>query len=131
MGPEFLGRIARGSAAGGIAVALAFAAAGRFRWGLGVAAGDLWAIANLYVVRFVVVRLLRPAAERQQPGGTWALISGLTLKFPLLYGAGYLMLVSGWFRTEGLVIGFVVPFAACFVDALRQFAAERRQAVTR
>jgi hypothetical protein len=94
VGPEYLGRIARGSAVGGIGIALAFVVCGRFRWGLGVAAGDLWAIANLYVVRYVVARLLRPAAERERAGGTLALILGLTLKFPLLYGAGYLMLTS-------------------------------------
>jgi hypothetical protein len=41
------------------------------------------------------------------------------------------MLKSGWFRIEGLMLGFVLPFAVSFVDALGRFAAERRQAATR
>jgi hypothetical protein len=90
-----------------------------------VVAGALWALANLILVRFLVIRWLRPDAERRGPGlGLWL---GLLVKFPLLYGLGYLLLAVGRFRPEALVIGFVLPFVAAFVDALGQFAAERRQ----
>jgi hypothetical protein len=107
-----------------------FLVAGRLSWGLGVAVGALWAIANLIFLRFILVRWLK-APDTAAGGPSLALIGGLILKFPLLYGVGYLLLASGWFRIEGLVIGFVIPFAAAFVHALGQFAAERRQVMSR
>ena len=87
--------------------------------------GALWALANLVLVRFLVVRWIRPEPHPAGPGlGFWL---GVLVKFPLLYGIGYLLLASGQFRPEALVIGFVLPFVAAFADALGQFAAERRQ----
>jgi hypothetical protein len=131
VGLDYLGKITRASAKAGLLLALVFAAASMPRWGAGVVAGDLWAIANLYGVRFLVVRWIRPTADRRRQPAHWALTAGLLIKFPLLYGLGYLMLESGWFRIEGLMLGFVLPFGASFVDALGRFAAERRQAAIR
>lgn len=91
--------------------------------------GALWAVANLIFLRFILVRWLK-APGTGQGGPSLALIGGLVLKFPLLYGLGYLLLASGWFRIEGLVIGFITPFAAAFGHALAQFAADRRQMVS-
>ncbi len=79
--------------------------------------GALWAIANLIFLRFLLVRTLK-AKGTETSGPSLALIGGLILKFPLLYGLGYLLLASGWFRIEGLVIGFITPFAAAFGHAL-------------
>jgi hypothetical protein len=126
----YLRRIALASAISGLVLGLGLVAGGLESWGAGVIAGDLWAIANLYCVRFVLVRWLRPTGEAAGSAslGLWI---GALVKFPVLYGLGYLMLRSGWFRTEGLVLGFIVPFAVAFADALGQFAAERRQAATR
>jgi len=87
--------------------------------------GALWAIANLIFLRFILVRWLK-APGASQGGPSFALIGGLLLKFPLLYGLGYLLLASGWFRIEGLVIGFITPFGAAFGHALAQFASDRR-----
>jgi hypothetical protein len=131
VGLEYLRKITRASAGAGFLLALAFAGAGMPRWGAGVLAGDLWAIANLLGVRFLVVRWIRPPADRRLRPAGWALTAGLLIKFPLLYGLGFFMLKSGWFRIEGLMLGFVLPFAVSFVDALGRFAAERRQAATR
>jgi hypothetical protein len=131
VGLEYLGKITRASANAGLLLALLFAAASMPRWGAGVVAGDLWAIANLYGVRFLIVRWIRPAADRRREPARWTIAAGLLIKFPLLYGLGYLMLKSGWFRIEGLVLGFLLPFAASFVDALGRFAAERRQSAVR
>jgi hypothetical protein len=91
--------------------------------------GALWAIANLIFLRFLLVRTLK-AKGTSTGGSSLALIGGLILKFPLLYGLGYLLLASGWFRIEGLVIGFIAPFAAAFGHALAQFASDRRQMVS-
>jgi hypothetical protein len=114
-----------------LVIAIGFAVADLPQWAAGVVAGSLWALANLYGVRFLLVRWLRPGADRRRSPATIGLTVGLMVKFPVLYGIGYLMLRSDWFRVEGLMIGFVVPFAVCFVDALGQFAAERRQAAMR
>jgi hypothetical protein len=103
--------------------------AGGLAWGGGVVAGAYWALANLALVRFLVVRWLRND-RRQQPPGPGLLVA-LVLKFPLLYGIGYLLLASGRLRVEALVIGFTLPFAAAFVQALAESMAERRQAVAR
>lgn len=130
VGMGYLRKVGLASAISGLVLGLGFLASGLARWGAGVIAGDLWAIGNLYCMRFVLVRWLRPGHEpaRFASVGLWV---GLLVKFPLLYGLGYLMLSSGWFRTEGLVLGFVVPFGVAFADALGQFAAERRQAALR
>ena len=129
-GMGYLRRVGLASAISGLVLGLGFIAGGLARWGSGVIAGDLWAIANLYCVRFVLVHGLRPAGEPAGNAHFWMWF-GLLVKFPLLYGLGFLMLKSGWFRTEGLMIGFIVPFAVAFADALGQFAAERRQAAVR
>ena len=89
--------------------------------------GALWALANLVLVRFLVVRWLRPEPNHGGPGlGFWL---GALVKFPLLYGAGYLLLATGQFRIEALVIGFILPFVAAFIAALADWAADCRQAV--
>jgi len=128
-GMGYLRKVGLASAISGLVLGLGFIAGGLVSWGAGIIAGDLWAIGNLYCVRFVLVRWLRPAGEAASASlGLWF---GLLVKFPLLYGLGYLLLQSGWFRTEGLMIGFIVPFGVAFADALGQFAAERRQAALR
>lgn len=131
VGLEYLGRIMRASAAIGVLIALAFIAAGMRTWAAGVMAGDLWSLANLYGVRMLVVRWIRPGIDSGRPRADGGFALALLVKFPLLYGIGYLMLRSGWFRIEGLVLGFVLPFAVSFVDALGRFAAERREATSR
>ncbi len=127
MGLDYLTRIARASVAVGLLIALVFAATGMRRWGMGVIGGSLWCLANLYGVRMLIVRWIRPGMTRRPPV-EWGVALALLVKFPLLYGIGYLILRSGWFRIEGLMIGFVVPFAATFVDALLRFNAQRRAA---
>lgn len=131
MGLEYLRRIAVGSAGIGLLAAVVFAVAGMPRWAAGVVAGDLWSLANLYGVRMLVVRWIRPGMTNRHPPAEWRFALALLLKFPFLYGIGFLMLQSGWFQIEGLVLGFVLPFAVTFVDALGRFAAERREATAR
>jgi hypothetical protein len=131
VGQGYLAKIVRGSVAGSLAIGLGFLVAGLPRWAVAVVAGNLWSLANLYGLRFLLVRWLRPGAERRRDPATVGLTIGLLVKFPILYGVGYLMLRSEWFRIEGLMLGFVVPFAACFLDALGHFRAERRQAAAR
>jgi tellurite resistance protein TehA-like permease len=103
--------------------------AGGIAWGGGVVAGAYWALANLALVRFLVVRWLR--TDRPRGGPQLGLVIGLLVKFPLLYLLGYLMLASGRFRIEALVIGFTLPFVAALIDALAASAADRSQAVAR
>jgi hypothetical protein len=127
-GTGYVRKIALASIGSGLVLAIVLLGLGFGNWGAGVLAGDLWAVGNLYCVRFVLQRVLVTEDERRAHPSPFGLLFGLSVKFPLLYGLGYLMLRSGWFRTEGLVIGLIVPFAVAFADALAQFAAERRQA---
>jgi len=128
MGIEHIGRLARWSLGVGLAGALIPLCLGATTWAAGVGVGTLWGVANLYVLRFLIVRWIRPRADKQRDPRLGGLAFGLLVKFPLLYGIGYLLLRSPWFRVEALVIGFIVPFAVAFVDALCRVAADQRAA---
>lgn len=123
----YLIRIGRITLASTVAGGVIGGLAGGMAWGGGVVLGALWALANLVLVRFLVVRWLR--AEPHPGGSGLSFWLGVLVKFPLLYGVGYLLLASGRLRIEALVIGFVLPFVAAFIAALADYAADCRQVV--
>jgi len=125
----YLIRISRITLASTVALGALGWFAGGMAWGGGVVAGAYWALANLALVRFLIVRWLN--GDRRRSGLGLGFAIALAFKFPLLYGVGYLLLASGRFRVEALVIGFTVPFAAAFVHALAEAATAQRQAVVR
>jgi hypothetical protein len=128
MGTEHIGRLARlslGAGSVGIIIALLLEAP---TWAAGIGVGTLWGVANLLVLRFLIVRWIRPRDEKRRDPRLGGVAVGLLLKFPILYGVGYLLLRSDWFRIEALVIGFIVPFAVAFVDALGRVLADGRAA---
>jgi hypothetical protein len=125
MGTDYVKRLALWSALVGVGIAVLCALLRQWTWAAGVAAGALWAIANLYMVQFLVVRYIRPEAEKKHDPKVSDLAVGLLFKFPLLYGIGFWLLQSSWFRIEALVLGFIVPFGVAFADALRRVAMER------
>lgn len=68
---------------------------------LGFLAGAIWNIINVYLL-FKVSNLLVPSYESQKTRG---LISGM-LKFPALFGAGYLIIKYTHVSLYGIMLGF-------------------------
>lgn len=128
METEHIGRLARMSVAAGLLAAFIPFLFGAMDWAAGVAAGAIWGAANLVVLRFLIVRLLRPSDERRRQRQLGGVVLGLVIKIPLLYGMGYCLLRSSLFRVEGLGIGFTVLLAVAFADALRRVLADQRAA---
>jgi hypothetical protein len=118
MGTEHIGRLALLSLCVGLIGASIPLSMQAPTWAAGIVAGMLWGVANLLVLRFLIVRWIRPRDERRRDPRPIELILGLLVKVPVLYGTGYLLLRSDWFRVEALVIGFIVPFGVAFVDAV-------------
>ena len=128
MGTDHVDRLARSSLGGALVGAVLALALGAPTWAAGIGMGAAWGVANLYVLRFLVIRWIRPREEKRREPRLLELAIGLAVKFPVLYGAGYLLLRSDWFRVEALVIGFIIPFAAAFIDALGRVIRESRAA---
>jgi len=81
-------------------------------WGLGVLLGGLWSVANLYLIKFIVERLVTP--NRDLSAGVVLLA---VVKFPLLYGLGYLILSRPWYQPLAPLIGFLIPFTVIVLKA--------------
>ena len=83
---------------------LALSAYGKSDWAWGVGLGSLWACLN-WVLISAVVRILL-AKERKLSGSSKVRLALLMLvKFPVLYGSGYLILRLG-FPVLSLLAGF-------------------------
>ena len=98
-----VGRTLRTSAALSLLV-LVF---GTFYYGfkptLSVFTGIIWGMVNLYFLSLLVRAALRPEGPDK-----WAALVILFIKFPLLYGAGYLMVISAFFNPILLLSGFTL-----------------------
>jgi len=98
-----VGRTLRTSAALSLLV-LVF---GTFYYGfeptLSVFTGIIWGMVNLYFLSLLVRAAMRP----EGPDKRAALVI-LFIKFPLLYGAGYMMVVSAFFNPILLLSGFTL-----------------------
>lgn len=109
---EFLARVRKSTIITGAVLALPAAT----YWGLGEGmawvAGVAWSLVNLHFIT-AVVRSVITADDRVKRR-----IIGLVLvKFPVLYGAGFLLLWPGWLPAGGLVAGFSWPLAVLFLKA--------------
>ena len=120
MGTEYIDQLVRWSVGVALVVAGVCWALIDITWASGVVAGAIWAALNLYVVRFLVVRLMRPEARERSVPEMGGIAAGVLFKFPLLYLIGFWLLRTDWFRIEALVAGFSVPCAVAFVEALRR-----------
>ncbi|MCP4633746.1 MAG: hypothetical protein GY855_12530 [candidate division Zixibacteria bacterium] len=113
MGLEFINRVAKTSIYLGL-IQLPFVI---LYWGWQIAFGILlgcgWGAANLILIKFITTGAL----SDQNPNKTKILILG-AIKFPLLYGIGYLLLKVGYFPPESLVIGFTIIFLVAFLKAV-------------
>jgi F-type H+-transporting ATPase subunit a len=116
MGPDFLVRTLRATAASSAILALALAAFVDVALALAVAAGSGWSILNVVLLG----RLVRTLGYRGKPGNPVGTLLLFGLKGPLLYLAGYLLLKAG-LSPLGLSLGFSLVFAVVTLRALGQW----------
>lgn len=84
-------------------------------WAAAFALASLWSVANVWAIARLVVAFTTERTRAQS--ALWALV-----KFPVLYGAGFLLLMAYPWRelglTSGLAIGFHVIFAVFVLKAV-------------
>lgn len=109
---EFLARVRKSAIITGGVLALPIAS----YWGLAAGgawiAGVAWSLVNLHFIT-AVVRSVITADERIRK----RIIGLVLIKFPVLYGVGFLLLWPRWLPAAGLVAGFSWPFAVLFLKA--------------
>jgi len=85
----------------------------RIDWANGILVGSLWNIANLWLIKWLLVGgLVTPRKPIRQ------LLLGVLIKFPLLYGTGAWLMMSGQFPILSLMVGFHVPFAVIILKVM-------------
>jgi len=82
-------------------------------WGLGFILGAAWGIGNLYLIK----RLIE-LSVRLEGRDLAAVVILVLVKFPLLYGLGYLILSRSWYPFWAPVIGFSLPLAVIVLKAI-------------
>ena len=85
-------------------------------WGVGFALGALWSIANLYLIKVLIEKVI---TLEKRPTGPVVLM--VLVKFPLLYGLGFLVLSWGWYDVLAPLFGFSLPFAVIVLKAAGRF----------
>jgi hypothetical protein len=81
-------------------------------WGAGTMAGALWSIANF----FLTTRVMCVVASEEKRKKWLAFL--LLVKFPVLYGLGLLLIVSGFFPVYSLILGLFSIFVALRIVTL-------------
>lgn len=71
------------------------------RFALGLLAGTVWSLANLWTVKALVARTV---GSRRTP--RWQRVGLFAVKFPLLYGLGGWLVLSSWSSPVGFLVGF-------------------------
>jgi hypothetical protein len=113
MGLEFITRVIRTTAIVALLAALCLAVYFDWKYALGFLVGVAWSLLNLTVIRGLIKEVVSPHEARKNVAALLAL-----LKFPLLYVAGYFILVSEWFSVSSLMIGFSLMFAVIVLKVL-------------
>jgi hypothetical protein len=80
---------------------------------LAIFSGMIWSMINLYFLTLLVRSTIRPEGVDK-----WAAFGFLFIKFPLLYLAGYFLLIVPYFELKYLLIGFTSIFAVMLLKVL-------------
>lgn len=88
---------------------------GAASFGWSVLAGGGWSLLNILLLAKLAGLSFNPEKKSFSRIAMTAF-----LKFPLLYGAGFVILSLGALSREGLFIGFSIPFLFIFLQALTQ-----------
>ena len=113
---DFLKRIGRSTVVLG---ALAFVFVAVYydpTFAAGILIGCLWGVANFAAISAVIRATIRPGGIQRRRALLLAAI-----KFPVLYGIGYIILRSHKFLPVALVLGFSLLFLVTFLKALGRF----------
>jgi len=81
-------------------------------WALGFLLGSAWSMANLYLIKGLVERVVTP-----HTGTLRSIVLHAVLKFPVLYAAGYFILSIGGFGVWAPMAGFALPFVVIVLKA--------------
>ena len=81
-------------------------------WALGFLLGSVWSMANLYLIKGLVERVVTP-----HTGTLRSIVLHAVLKFPLLYAGGYFILSIGGFGVWAPMAGFALPFVVIVLKA--------------
>jgi hypothetical protein len=95
-----------------------------WRFGLGIFIGTAWGIANLHFLTQLVGAVVEPGLLHKRKVVLLALI-----KFPVLYGAAYLILHFGDLSMLSFLIGFNIIFAVALLKVLGRLLNERLEQV--
>jgi len=120
LGFEFLARVVRTSALVAPLIAIFLATYVSPSAGSGFLLGALWGILNL----LAVISIVRAMFGSDDPG-TRRVISLALLKFPVLYGAGFLLIRCGAFPLTSLVSGFSLILSVILLKAVGAVVTER------
>jgi len=121
MGLEFIGRTIKTSL---ILSALIFIFGAFYfdtRYSLGIAIGLICNTANVWMIMGLVRRTLTPDDRKPLP-----IILFSMLKFPILYGLGYLVLRSDIAPVASYMVGFVLLFAVVLLKVAGSCLSESR-----
>ncbi|HEY5599491.1 MAG TPA: hypothetical protein VIK48_02270 [Candidatus Manganitrophaceae bacterium] len=113
MSRSFLKGWIMGSAVLVLSFFLFFQWSGRPSLGWGLLIGGVWSLSNIFLLKRLAALLFHPGEK-----SILLIALFLFLKFPVLYGGGFLLLwflpVSLW----GAFVGFTLPFAFVFLQAV-------------
>ncbi len=113
MSLEFLTRIWKSTlVVGGIVFAFT-AVYFDMQFALGLLVGCLWGVANFIALTAVLTAFVKPGQVNRNK----ALILA-AIKFPVIYGLGFLILYSKWFEPTSLLVGFSLLFMVTLLKAL-------------
>jgi len=82
-------------------------------WALGFLLGAAWGIGNLYLLRALVGKVVSLGGR-----DTWAIVVLVLIKFPLLYGVGFLVLSRPWYPVWAPVSGFSLSLLVIVLKAM-------------
>lgn len=114
MGAEFIDRVLKTTA---ILTSLGFlftTSALGIPFGVGFLASAVWSALNLWLLTLLIRTAFAPEASRKK-----VLILFL-LKFPLLYGCGFLLVVYGKIHILGALVGFSLPLIVIILKSAGQ-----------
>ena len=109
----FLARVRKASMIVGAIAAVPIATYWGLQMGAAWVAGVAWSLVNLFFIGEVIKNVITPD-DRNLP----RILVALLVKFPALYGLGFLLLWIEWLPVIGLVAGFTWPFLVLVMKAV-------------
>ena len=113
---DLLKRVRRTSVIIGVPLAVIIATYWGISVGGGWIAGMAWSLVNLYFIGSLIEKVLT-TGDRSVP----AIAISVFIKFPVLYGAGFLLLWNGYLSVAGLMAGFTWPFFVLLMKGLGRY----------